>query len=514
MTWNLCYTFDFQTTKDVMSNQNKLKPTHEQLEILKLFKETGKDTVKVNAVSGSGKTSSLLMLAEDNPKRSLYICFNKSNAEEATKRFPSHVTCCTTHSLAYNAVASHFGGMQKIRNRRNGFVAGKGYQNLCRTTKEIINYFSVKDFPASPAITATAFTAITKLALKNFKNSAETKVMNKHIPKKDFDELTAKHECDQEELKKAICNLAWKYWNELINPKSSIAIDDDTYLKLWCLTKPSLGYDIVYVDEAQDTNPAVLEVLSNQPESKMVFVGDSRQAIYAFRGAVNAMQTIKGHECCLSQSWRYGADIAAVAEAILDYEVKVVGNPSVCSSVVEEMQPRDKVTHLFRTNAMLLEKAWEYLEEGKEVGIGIAVASLTKYIESIIALKKGDRKNVKHDDVAKFPSWWEFVESTNEDKEAKRMLTLASKPNVNDFLQRIKTATNPEAQHFFMTAHKSKGFEWNNVQVYGDFRFNRHKEESNPLKGMPEQEVNLLYIACTRAKLKLKLPEELEFDFV
>ena len=159
-------------------------------------------------------------------------------------------------------------------------------------------------------------------------------------------------------------------------------------------------------------------------------------------------------------------------------------------------------------------KALQYLEEGKEVGIGIAVASLTKYIESIIALKKGDRKNVKHDDVAKFPSWWEFVESTNEDKEAKRMLTLASKQNVNDFLQRIKTATNPEAQHFFMTAHKSKGFEWNNVQVYGDFRFNRNKEESNPLKGMPEQEVNLLYIACTRAKLKLKLPEELEFDFV
>ena len=47
-------------------------------------------------------------------------------------------------------------------------------------------------------------------------------------------------------------------------------------------------YDVLLWDEAQDMNPAMLDVFLKQFKPKLV-VGDSHQQIYRFRGAVDAL---------------------------------------------------------------------------------------------------------------------------------------------------------------------------------------------------------------------------------
>ena len=78
---------------------SKFTPTKQQLDILEAFKNTR--VLKVNAIAGSGKTSTLELLADANQKPSLLLAFNKSIADEASRRFPAHVSCRTINSLAY-----------------------------------------------------------------------------------------------------------------------------------------------------------------------------------------------------------------------------------------------------------------------------------------------------------------------------------------------------------------------------------------------------------------------------
>jgi hypothetical protein len=52
-----------------------------------------------------------------------------------------------------------------------------------------------------------------------------------------------------------------------------------------------MEHDFIMLDEAQDTNAAVIYALSKQ-SGKTVYVGDKYQQIYGFRGAFNAMERI------------------------------------------------------------------------------------------------------------------------------------------------------------------------------------------------------------------------------
>ncbi len=92
------------------------KPTQEQADAIDNFK-TGQN-LKINAFAGTGKTSTLQMLGECSSKRGLYLAFNRSIADDAQKRFPSNITCQTTHSLAYRATPSAYRTIKgKMTNR-------------------------------------------------------------------------------------------------------------------------------------------------------------------------------------------------------------------------------------------------------------------------------------------------------------------------------------------------------------------------------------------------------------
>mgnify|MGYP000418658788 FL=1 len=77
--------------------------TQEQQAVVDYIESSENDElVLIDAVAGSGKTHTLKSIAALFPeKRALYMAYNKAIAVESAKKFPKHVDCKTTHSLAY-----------------------------------------------------------------------------------------------------------------------------------------------------------------------------------------------------------------------------------------------------------------------------------------------------------------------------------------------------------------------------------------------------------------------------
>lgn len=478
------------------------KPTHEQKEILKAFKESR--VLKINAVAGSGKTSTLVLLAKDNPKSSLYICFNKTIAEEARTKFPSHVDCKTTHSLAY----SQFG---KYLQHKLSYPKG-AYKNIAGTFSEIAKYYYIQDWTSCrPEIKASTVASLAKITVNRFQNSADEKIEIKHIPFSEVKDLEKNHEgLDIQALMKEILKYSNKLWNDRKNPLSDVKCDHDTYLKLWQLSKPVLDYDIIYFDEAQDSNPAVLDVVQRQSQCKIAYVGDTYQSIYQFRGAVNAMERIVAPTKVLSKSFRYGNQVAEVAKMIIQNAIDVKGNENIDSKV--QSFDEENYTYIFRTNSALLEKAVELIEMKASIYVEADTKNFCKQLESAHALFTRNYKQVKHENIGCFSHWSDLLEAAKEDAELTRIARVVHDGATSDYIQKLQSVVSKDnAEIILTTAHKAKGKEWNNVIIADDFHIN--KKSNNPLEGMNALETNLLYVACTRAINNLDLPYELEVFF-
>ena len=59
------------------------------------------------------------------------------------------------------------------------------------------------------------------------------------------------------------------------------------------------------------------------------------------------------------------------------------------------------------------------------------------------------------------------------------------------------------------TAHKAKGREWKKVKLMEDFlrTHPKKRDDRQPQEGIPPEELRLLYVAVTRAKEAVEVPE-------
>lgn len=473
---------------------SKFTPTKQQLDILEAFKTTR--VLKVNAVAGSGKTSTLELLAEANQTPSLLLAFNKSIADEASRRFPKHVSCRTINSLAF----AEFGKplQHKLNPNKNPKV------NTLRSIKDIVEAYQLEDFTAAvPPISARTIASLARDVVDRFCFSARPSISHLDLHYQDIKDLEKNHDFDSTYFGRVLVNLAKIIWQERTNPTSQAYCTHDTYMKLWSLSNPKLNYDIVYVDEAQDINACVLHVLEQQT-CKVLYVGDQYQSIYGFRGAVNAMKKIEAPTMHLSQSWRYGEAIADVAEMILSKDDVEVKGYSEIPSLIAYVEDMPRYTMIFRTNVALLTTAEDLIAQGKKIKAEVNITDFIRQLKSVINLRQG--KKPYHDSISRFTDWKDLLDFAQESVEVKRLIDISLRPDVEKFIQRLESieeCTNPDI--LLTTAHKSKGLEFDNVFVANDFKFG-----SKNVLDMPEQEINLLYVACTRAKLNLQLPDALQ----
>lgn len=482
---------------------SSIKPTDEQLAIVEASK---KGNVVVDAVAGGSKTTSLTLVANANPVKTLYLAFNKIAAEEAKEKFPPHVECRTQHSIAYAVKGLEIA--HKLARPKGQYV------NVAGTGGEIARYYRLDGY--SPYITAAGVGVLIKKAVQRFEQSDSDTLTKDHLPWGDIKSFTDKG-CPVD-LINDVFNTAKKMWQHRINANSNVLATHDTYLKMYQLTKPKLKYDMILLDEGQDSSMCVLDIFNNQNHAKRVLVGDDRQSIYQWRGSVNAMKLTDSSfkRMNLSQSFRYGDSIAKVAEQILKGAVTVKGFNKILSVVGDDVVNKEKpYTVLYRTNAALLTEAVDHLEAleagmtNKQLKIEIDVQDFVKIVISAQALYEGRMKDVKHESIVPYTSFDELIEAGEEDGELKRVAAIVGGGRGKKVIDLLEYYVAPKNPHItFTTAHKSKGLEYDQVILANDFP--SHYDNKGRWKGLAEGEENLLYVAATRAKLALNINSSVE----
>lgn len=303
-----------------------------------------------------------------------------------------------------------------------------------------------------------------------------------------------------------IRELSEKLWQDYSSRTGIFKIYHDVYLKLYALSKPIIQYDVILFDESQDTDKLMLSILQQQ-RAKIIFVGDPYQQIYDWRGAINAMGEFEGEETYLTNSFRFGNEIAEVATVLL----KALKAPRPLNGLNSILSKVDKNNHLpenvnvvlCRTNAGLIFIALEYFGKYPNKKIYAQLGAEVKKIEEwFIKLEKfeSNPQSGRNDEILSnfesFDELEEYCENFPDDEDISSYVRLYKTygGNIDGIIQLINNIEENKNNHdiLFTTVHKSKGREWDNVLLNDDF----HSLCS-------ESELRLMYVAVTRARKKL-----------
>ncbi len=480
-----------------MNNTASLTPTAEQTAILDAF-GTGNSLV-IEAGAGTGKTATLKMIADSTDRKGLYLVYNKKAAYDAKKKFAeTNTEALTTHSLANKAIRAEGGHLALLLNRLNGDrVPSKLAVNLLG-----IPAGGWRDGEAQDAEVVAPW-VISRSALEavaRFCNSADEEIDWWHV--KPIEGLE-----HNEAYRRYVVSYARKAWEDFNSPTGKLSFQHDHYLKIWALTNPILDAEFILLDEAQDTAPVLEKLVAAQTQQKVI-VGDRCQAIYGWRGAVDAMSNFKcDTHLMLTQSFRFGQAVADVANGFLDRldtPLRLVGTLTIDSKIVDTMPQPDAI--LCRTNAAAIEYAMQFQAQGKRVAIVGGTKEIQYFTEQAAKLIEGGKAS--HADLVAFHSWAEVVaySKTDEGADLRVRVTLIEKYGVSDIL-RVCAASVDEgkADIEVSTGHKAKGAEWNRVKISRDFAPKANVE-------MGDAEIRLLYVAVTRAKLELDMTALLVAD--
>lgn len=458
-------------------------PTAEQQAALDAF-ATGENMV-IEAGAGTGKTTTLRLLAEATDRKGIYIAYNKAIQVDAAADFPENVQCKTAHSLAY-------GGVMRLPNGRALLNRLRGARVPSRQAVAILgiapNGLRISD---EQNIDAWVVARIAMETVSRFCNSADDSITERHVPKQEGVE-------DMAFLANYIAPIARRAWADLTDPKGKLKFAHDHYLKIWALSNPKLNCDFVLLDEAQDANPVIAKIVQSQAHAQQIMVGDRCQAIYGWRGAIDAMSNFDApHRLILSQSFRFGPAVAEAANVWLERleaPLRLSGFEKIESAIASLDDP-DVI--LCRTNAAVIENAMNAQAQGKRVAIVGGTGEIKKFAEGARDLMGG--RKASHPDLTAFKNWGEVQEyvGNDEGRDLKVMVTLINNYGVDAVLDVCDASVNEDTADLIVsTAHKAKGREWNKVRIANDFKPSENGEIARP-------EMMLMYVAVTRAKLVL-----------
>ncbi|MFC4230287.1 UvrD-helicase domain-containing protein [Parasediminibacterium paludis] len=485
--------------------------TEEQAAIIQ-----SKGNIKINAVAGSGKTTTVIAYAKAKPatSRILYLAFNKSVKLEAIKKFAeiglTNVTVETAHSLAFKYIVY----------RSNYKVRPQGYK-----TNEIAELLSLKATGEKHAEYIIA-NHINKM-IAYFCNSDKHKVQELNYLDIVADPVARTFvAANYQYIEKQARIVLGKMDN------AEIEITHDFYLKKFQLANPQLGYDYILFDEGQDASPAMLAIFLQQAATKVI-VGDTHQQIYGWRYAVNSLEKADFTTYHLSTSFRFAQPIADLAVDVLQWKEQLTTHKPVTINGKGKSKTKATVAVIARTNLGLLLKAIEYVTEKKDIKHIYFEGNINSYtyadegasLYDVLNLQNGKRDLIR-DNLIKamkdIEELKEYIEKT-EDMQLGMMVEIVKEygNEIPSIIKAIKDKHLPndekeKADIIFSTVHRCKGMEYDIIHLANDF-INEEKLEKTLADTKKEalnttklnEEINLLYVAITRAKHSLHIPEAL-----
>jgi len=485
--------------------------TPEQIHIIN---STG--NIKINAVAGSGKTTTVIEYARTRPVTSkiLYLAFNKSVKLEAAKKFAdkglNNVKVETAHSLAYRHIV--FQSNYKVR--------GQGYK-----TNEIAELLNLQGNEEKHTEYVIA-NHINKF-IAYFCNSDKQKVQDLNY----LDTVTdPKAKIFVSSFYDYIVSQSRLLLSKM--DKGEIEITHDFYLKKFQLLNPKLQYDYILFDEGQDASPAMLDVFFKQKATKVI-VGDTHQQIYGWRFAVNSLEKADFKTYHLSTSFRFSQDIANLAMQVLKYKKHINENQTIQITGKGNSKEIKTKAVLARTNLGLLLKAIEYVTEKKKIKHIYFEGNINSYtyadegasLYDVLNLYN-NKKHLIKDKLIKamkdLDELEDYIEKT-EDVQLAMMVEIVREygnkiPNIIKSIKEkhVDNDDKEKAEMIFSTVHRCKGMEYDAIQLVNDFISEEKLEKLKENKKAVEinatklnEEINLLYVAVTRTKNSIHIPESL-----
>jgi hypothetical protein len=291
------------------------------------------------------------------------------------------------------------------------------------------------------------------------------------------------------------------------------------------MNAPSIPGDVILHDESQDMNPVTLKILREQGtrgNPGLVIVGDSNQAIYGWRGAVNTMELLKpmaesSHS--LTISFRFGQEIADNASKVLRVlksdKVRIIGAGPTSAAIPDS-------AYIGRRNSSLIGMAIGQMKKNSDLKYHFAGTRIEANWDpyylyefqkplDLLSLYQGRPDKVVLEQMKKFESYDEVValvkgddEGDGVDRELEWFIKNLLEPYKEELPELIEelraSSVSPDmADLSLSTAHRSKGLEWKNVVMLDDFWQPREVTKDLPLNEEEIEEVNAIYVAMTRA---------------
>lgn len=479
----------------------------EQLAILSAAKNST-DNIMVEALAGAAKTTTLVGLASLLKGSIISVAFNKKIAMEMKERMPERVDCKTLNSLGHSVWG------RAVGKRLNLFDAKLG----TLLQEAIAGYPDQEDRDHLSEVYQDMM-----MVIRGSKNHG-------HVP----DHVAAKlgSNCrplmDDEQfydmLPEEMTQMQWAVVQNVLGRSFEYALDGtvdfaDQLLMPTVMRCMFPAYDNVLVDEAQDLSELNHVMLSKLVKRRIVAVGDSRQAIYAFRGAhMEGMPLLadrfKMRTMHLSTTFRCPE---AVCEHVREHVPRITawsGNPNNPGEVRaltswEASDIPDGAAIICRNNAPLFNMAIKLLRSGRRPNLwgNDIAASLLKSMNELGA------QNMQKDDALQALADYHVRKEAKLKKDSAKAALADRIACIRIFLEEAstlggailfaKSVLESNGKVDLCTGHKSKGHEWDDVFFL-----------DSDLLADEGQDLNLRYVIATRAKRNLNYVSIDAFDMI
>lgn len=463
-----------------------------------IFDFVGNDTRNgmVEAVAGSGKSTTIKEAYKRVKGDAIFLAFNKAIADELKA---AGVNGRTFHSLCMMPVMRSRGARDPDTNKLRKLCD----QNMTGEDQRLYATFAQKLVGLARQVGIGCLVKDTELAW--------IEICDHHNIEPDSEEADFGRAI---ELAREL--LSWS------NASNMVDFDDMLYFAVKdgiSLTK----FDFVFVDEAQDTNAIQRAILRKimKPTSRIVAVGDPAQAIYGFRGADSASMSVMAEEfgmvrLPLTISYRCPVNVVKYAQQWVSH---IEAAPNAVDGIVEELGTNFEVKNftasdlvVCRKSAPLITLAFRCIRAnvpvqvmGREIGQGLKALikkmnakgidrlqeKLEAYMEREVEKARSKKDDAKAEAIEdKVGSLLFLIAGLREDKR-----TVPDLEAGIDYLFKDKSVAVK-----FATIHKSKGLEAPRVFWLGRAECPARWAKQDWQK---QQEINLCYVAATRAQQEL-----------